>query len=338
MSVEHNQLQKELHKALLKAAKSAKDIGYNPHVFNQMLATEGGYSVAKKLIHKTSTGFEKLWELNRLDLSTEAVILQKEFRPLFTEEEQEIAKTRLREFGYEVDVLNIDLPELKPSGRIREFNYYEDSLKAKVIFEHIVNGLTHRELDEAVLGLDKNNSKGFQSMGILHFLGIKANYKGVFEGKTLKEVIVILTEQEKDFEESIRLLSLLDDSSLINTINSDLEAEQIEDGHGIEGNVKYYYGKRYERDPKNRILAIKKHGAKCYTCGFSFEEVYGERGKDFIEIHHIKPLSTLKKAVEINPETDLVPLCANCHRMVHRRKDEVLSIEELKEIIAKHRE
>lgn len=335
MSEEHKQLQKELHKALLKAAKSAKNIGYNPHIFNQMLATEGGYSVAKKLIHKTSTGFEKLWKLNRLDLSTEAVILQKEFRPLFTEEEQEIAKTRLSEFGYEVDVLST---ELKPSGRIREFNDYEDSLKAKVIFEHIVNGLTHRELDEAVLGLDKNNSKGFQSMDILRFLGIKADYKGIFEGKELKEVIGILTERGKGFEESVRLLTLLDDSSLINTIKSDLEAEQIEDGHGIEGNVKYYYGKRYERVSKNRRLAIKKHGAKCYACGFSFEEVYGERGKDFIEVHHIKPLSTLEEAVEINPETDLVPLCANCHRMVHRRKDEVLSIEELKEIIVKYRQ
>lgn len=127
-----------------------------------------------------------------------------------------------------------------------------------------------------------------------------------------------------------------DDGNLFNTINLDIEAEQAEEGHGIEGNVKYYFGKRYERDAKNRRLAIKKHGLNCYTCGFNFEEVYGERGKDFIEVHHIKPLSTLEEAVEINPDTDLVPLCANCHRMVHRRKDDVLSIEELKEIIRKY--
>ena len=79
------------------------------------------------------------------------------------------------------------------------------------------------------------------------------------------------------------------------------------------------------------------HGLNCYACGFNFEEVYGERGKEFIEIHHIKPLSTLEEAIEINPKTDLVPLCANCHRMVHRRKDNYLSIEELKEIIRKHK-
>jgi 5-methylcytosine-specific restriction protein A len=129
-----------------------------------------------------------------------------------------------------------------------------------------------------------------------------------------------------------------DDSDLDRTIDLDLEAEQAEEGHGIEGNVKYYYGKRYERDSKNRKLAIKRHGLNCYVCGFNFEEVYGGRGKDFIEVHHIKPLSTLEEAVEINPENDLVPLCANCHRMVHRRKDEVLSIEELIKIVDKYRQ
>ncbi|MGD2198205.1 HNH endonuclease [Lysinibacillus fusiformis] len=338
MAVEENkQLQNELHKALLEAAKSAKSIGYNPTKFNQMIANEGGYTVAKKLIHRTSTGFEKLWELNRLDLSTESVILQKKFKPLFTKEELETAKTRLSEFGYEVEDISFDLPSLQPSGREREFNDYEDYLKAKVIFEHIVNGLKHRELDEVVLGLDKQKSKGYQSMGILHYLGMKADYKGIFEGKELKEVIEILREQGKGYEDSVCLLTILDDSELINTINSDLEAEEVEEGHGIEGNVKYYYGKRYERDSKNRRLAIKKHGTKCFACEFNFEEVYGKRGKDFIEVHHIKPLSTLEEAVEINPETDLVPLCANCHRMIHRKKDEVLSVEELKEIIGQHR-
>ncbi|MCT2347531.1 HNH endonuclease [Niallia taxi] len=337
MSEENKQLQLELHKALLEAAKNAKKLGYNPHIFNQMLATEGGYSVAKKLIHKTSTGFEKLWTLDRLDLTTEAVILQDNFRPLFSEKELEIAKTRLSNFGYKVDSLNTNLPDLKPSGRIREYIAYDDLVKANVIFEHIVNGLMHRELDEVVLGLDKGISKGFQSMGILHYLGMKADYKGIFKGKELNEVIGILREQGEGYKESVRLLTLLDTSSLINRIESDLEAEQIEDGHGIEGNVKYYYGKRYERDSKNRSIAIKKHGARCFACGFSFEEVYGERGKDFIEVHHINPLSTLETAVEINPEIDLIPLCANCHRMVHRRKDTVLSIEGLKEIIAENR-
>ncbi len=329
------ELKNELHIELLKAAKEARSLGYNPTQFNRMLLEEGGYVVAKKLIVKTSSGFNNLWELNRLDLSTEAIILREKFRPLFTIEELELAKNRLHEFNYEIDNKKTNLPPLQPSGRIREFNSYSDILKANIIFEHIVNGLQHRELDEVVLGLNSQNSKGFQSMGILHFLGIRADYKGLFEGKELQEVIGILSEQGKDYEEPMRLLSLLDNTALVNAINDDIEAEQVEEGRGIEGAVQYYYGKRYERDLNNRKLAIKKHGLDCYVCGFNFEDTYGDRGKDFIEVHHIQPLSTLEEAMEINPETDLVPLCANCHRMVHRKKDNVLSVEELKQIVKK---
>lgn len=225
------------------------------------------------------------------------------------------------------------LPDLKPSGRAREYKSYPDLLKAKVIYEHLTKGLQHRELDEVVLGLDKEISKGFQSMGILHYLGMKSDYKGLFNGYTLEAVINILNQQGDGYEEAIRLLKLLKVYSLGDSINQDIEAEKYEEGYGVEGTVKYYYGKRYERDSKNRRLAIEKHGLNCYVCDFNFEAVYGERGKDFIEIHHIKPLSTLLEVMEVNPEIDLVPLCSNCHRMIHRRKEDVLSVEELKSIL-----
>ena len=68
-------------------------------------------------------------------------------------------------------------------------------------------------------------------------------------------------------------------------------------------------------------------------CRFDFEKSYGERGKGFIEVHHIKPLSSSNEEMIINPETDLVPVCANCHRMIHRRKDHILSIEEMNSLI-----
>lgn len=226
-----------------------------------------------------------------------------------------------------------NLPELKPSGRAREYKYYTDLLKAKVVYEHLTKGLQHRELDEVVLGLDKEISKGFQSMGILHYLGMKSDYKGLFDGYTLEAVISIFNQQGDGYEEAIRLLKLLKDNLLGDSIDQDIEAEIFEDGYGVEGRVKYYFGKGYERDSKNRRLAVERHGLNCYVCNFNFEAVYGERGKDYIEIHHIQPLSTLSEVMEVNPETDLVPLCANCHRMIHRRKDNVLSVEELKSIL-----
>lgn len=119
-------------------------------------------------------------------------------------------------------------------------------------------------------------------------------------------------------------------------IQSDIESEKAEENFiaASEGSIKHYYGKRYERNGANRRKAIEIHGTTCITCGFNFEETYGEHGKGFIEIYHLKPLNVYGgKEVKVDPYNDLVPLCANCHRMIHRNKESVLSIEELKKII-----
>jgi 5-methylcytosine-specific restriction endonuclease McrA len=119
-------------------------------------------------------------------------------------------------------------------------------------------------------------------------------------------------------------------------IDRDIEAERIEEEeYRKEGAVRKYYGKRYERDPKNRRKAIELHGTVCAACGFDFEAYYGQRGKGFIEVHHTQPLSEAGEEIAIDPKTDLVPVCSNCHRMIHRRKDDVLSVEELREKIKK---
>lgn len=140
---------------------------------------------------------------------------------------------------------------------------------------------------------------------------------------------------EKDFLKFIpkELRDALETTSLHNII-LDIEGELWEEESRVEGAITYHYGKKYERDAINRGRAIAIHGLSCKVCGFNFEKMYGERGKDFIEVHHINPLSHLKgKEVFINPETDLVPVCSNCHRMIHRRHDNVLTIDELKELV-----
>ena len=71
------------------------------------------------------------------------------------------------------------------------------------------------------------------------------------------------------------------------------------------------------------------------ACGFNYEDFYGDYGKDYIEVHHIKPLSQNSEEVEINPEKDLIVLCANCHRMIHRKRNNVLTLDELKNLINK---
>lgn len=98
-----------------------------------------------------------------------------------------------------------------------------------------------------------------------------------------------------------------------------------------EGGKKVVTSSVYERQPSLRNYAVQIHGLECVVCGFNFEKHYGDWGKGFIEVHHLKPLSEKSgEETETNPEKDLAVLCANCHRMVHRKKGMTLSIEELK--------
>lgn len=73
---------------------------------------------------------------------------------------------------------------------------------------------------------------------------------------------------------------------------------------------------------------------KCEICDFSFRETYGVLGQGYIEAHHIEPISKRKQSKETTFD-DLILVCSNCHRMLHRKfyNKEYLSIKELKQIV-----
>ena len=90
---------------------------------------------------------------------------------------------------------------------------------------------------------------------------------------------------------------------------------------------------RYERNPANRRAAIMAQGTVCRICGFDYNKAYGaDLAADYIEVHHIKPLYEGEQ--QVDPKTDLIPICANCHRMLHRRRKDNVSIEELRNRVA----
>lgn len=129
------------------------------------------------------------------------------------------------------------------------------------------------------------------------------------------------------------------DAWKVEFINDENSEEEIKEGNfeveifGKEGKKVVYFTNRYERNSKLRKEAIRLHGLTCSCCKMNFREKYGEWGEGFIEIHHVKPLSALDKEEIVHADTDLVPVCSNCHRMIHRKKGIVLSIEDLKSII-----
>ena len=106
----------------------------------------------------------------------------------------------------------------------------------------------------------------------------------------------------------------------------------------VEGDRKYRRHLKIERSAKLRAQArdywrTKLKGFRCLACGFSFENRYGEWGSDFVEMHHLVALASIQKAQETNVKK-LVPLCANCHRMVHRHPKAPLSMATLRRILA----
>lgn len=114
----------------------------------------------------------------------------------------------------------------------------------------------------------------------------------------------------------------------------------------VEGKTIFKETKHKKRCTKLRNAVIQKFTKEnghisCSVCGFDFEEVYKELGKGYIEIHHEVPIyqysdegfgQYVEEAVK-----NMKPLCANCHRMIHRQKNP-LSIEELKRIVGKNNE
>lgn len=98
-----------------------------------------------------------------------------------------------------------------------------------------------------------------------------------------------------------------------------------------EGAVRRVPVNTYERDPRNRAMAIERHGTACLGCEREMSATYGEIARDIIHIHHTIPLSTLDAPRVPNPD-ELVPLCPNCHVVVHLQ-DPPLTIAELREII-----
>ena len=121
--------------------------------------------------------------------------------------------------------------------------------------------------------------------------------------------------------------------SLLDIVLKDNSENNNESGYE-EGAVKRSVINRYERNKINRILCIKHYGYDCRICGMNFEREYGQIGHEYIHVHHIVPVSKIGPNYVINPLEDLLPVCPNCHAMLHRTEPP-LSPDELKGLLAK---
>ena len=178
------------------------------------------------------------------------------------------------------------------------------------------------------------------ALKLSNFLAIDSNYPG-------KGMASYSNQDKSIFEEfkdkrlvlqdiAHRIKNIVQDDNLRNKVLSVKSSEQPEEYSAYEGKIIYKFHKSIERDPKI-VLNKKKQVLKllgtlsCEICNFNFYNFYGEIGEDYIECHHKNPLNLLKQVSKTSLH-DLALVCANCHRMLHRKMG-IYSIDKLLESI-----
>lgn len=137
-----------------------------------------------------------------------------------------------------------------------------------------------------------------------------------------------------DLKMALKAYSILifkDDS-----IENDTYDSVIESPLQIVERRRYHVHQKIERNSSAAQKVKQRLKTTCQCCGFNFTERYGKIGEGFIEVHHLKPISSLEPgSVEsYDIEKDFAVLCANCHRMIHRmirdKKGHAVTIDELR--------
>ena len=107
----------------------------------------------------------------------------------------------------------------------------------------------------------------------------------------------------------------------------------------FEGLKKQVLVNKYERNSMARKKCLEFHKPICAVCDMNFGEKYGEIGHDFIHIHHLIPINRNEgMRYKINFEKDLIPVCPNCHAMLHRKiNGKEPTVDELRDLINKQK-
>ena len=171
-------------------------------------------------------------------------------------------------------------------------------------------------------------------MKLMNFRGIDPAYKGVGLAHGNKDEQVVWDLYANRPDELAKLAKHIKQFSTSETKDIPVISEDEEEGN--EGQILSRVHRYRERDrtlvSKKKLKFLQENPKLfCQGCGFDFQNKYGDRGKDFIECHHTKPVSELSVG-ETTKLVDLVLLCSNCHRIVHRKKP-WLTIDELKLLV-----
>ena len=220
------------------------------------------------------------------------------------------------------------MPQLTPASRHREYDAYSDELKSAVVREWLFTNKTHRQIDEGVLGLDPEYSRGWQSMGILHYLGLNKGFHGIFGSVDSLEAVDKLRHDPQDFQSVIRFLTLegISKTTSLRALIAE-EQQDIQHSKQVPPDERLQriaiaektpqrlrvYSYTYRRNPDVVVEALIRANGHCENCGSSAPFNRLTDGSPFLEIHHRKSLSEGGEDTLDNVQA----LCPNCHRKKH---------------------
>jgi 5-methylcytosine-specific restriction protein A len=95
-----------------------------------------------------------------------------------------------------------------------------------------------------------------------------------------------------------------------------LIAPEEEPPAGVESG-KFRWHRSRERNRRLAEQIKKSRGYDCEVCGINFRKRYPSIGRDYIEAHHLTPISALGGRPTNVGVNDFVVVCPNCHRMLH---------------------
>ena len=219
---------------------------------------------------------------------------------------------------------------IRPSGLKRHIVSIKFGAYASTCIEHIKIHASEETYDLAYAFIEQLDNKYDIK---LNGNPVKKNWRvdtGFNIEISRKDVEQNSTETIGETVELIMIPLMAAVAELIGT--EEIEEEEVKGEE--EGNLIQTVVTKRERSPRNRLLCFAIHGEVCCICGIDPKSLYGEEIGRILEIHHIEPLSEIEKARVYNPRTDLIPLCPNCHRAIHKRKP-AYRPDELKDLLIK---
>lgn len=324
-SVTTDKLKKDFDKAMLQIyVRAEKEANYRATIFHQMLNDYGGLQTAKKLLasgSKVSAGYTSLWERRRLDLTVEALVVQPPWMTLFSAEEIETAKSRLRE--YEADPKLIDPDTTLPASPQRiEWSKEALELCVREYFEMLHASERGESLSKADTFQELSKATGGHSAGSVRNLFQNISYE--LDQRGLKTIPGISGLSHPSGDLRTVVAAHLDELFIANTEDEISQKEprvrcfvRVNSDRPPAGNAnpqrKELSGRQYiVRDLQVGIYVKAMAAGKCELCQQD-APFHGRDGEPYLEIHHVRTLADGGPDVPSNT----VALCPNCHKAVH---------------------